>query len=106
MIAYFVFNMILVVLLLRVLVFCEFSICYQNTSFWRGSTKTWFCSISFIKVCEISLSGAGAASNPGAASQFVRAEMLPSGYLVWPCEGGGSVIHIVDHVNLEVINHP
>ncbi|WJX58037.1 hypothetical protein P8452_43535 [Trifolium repens] len=30
-------------------------------------------------VCERSLSGARAASNPGAASQFVRAEMLSSG---------------------------
>ena len=33
---------------------------------------------------------------------FVRAEMLPSGYLIRPCEGGGSIIHIVDHMNLEV----
>jgi hypothetical protein len=33
---------------------------------------------------------------------FVRAEMLPSGYLVRPCEGGGSIIHIVDHMDLEV----
>ena len=33
---------------------------------------------------------------------FVRAEMLPSGYLIRPCEGGGSVIHIVDHMDLEV----
>lgn len=28
--------------------------------------------------------------------------MLPSGYLVRPCDGGGSIIHIVDHLNLEV----
>lgn len=34
---------------------------------------------------------------------FVRAEMLPSGYLIRPCEGGGSIIHIVDHVDLEVL---
>ena len=33
---------------------------------------------------------------------FVPAEMLPSGYLIRPCEGGGSIIHIVDHINLEV----
>ncbi|PWA59614.1 homeodomain-like, Helicase/SANT-associated domain, Myb-like domain protein [Artemisia annua] len=32
---------------------------------------------------------------------FVRGEMLPSGYLIRPCEGGGSIIHIVDHMNLE-----
>jgi hypothetical protein len=33
---------------------------------------------------------------------FVRAEMLPSGYLIRPCEGGGSIIHVVDHMDLEV----
>lgn len=33
---------------------------------------------------------------------FVRAEMLPSGYLIRPCEGGGSIIHVVDHLDLEV----
>jgi homeobox-leucine zipper protein len=32
---------------------------------------------------------------------FVRAEMLPSGYLIRPCDGGGCIIHIVDHVDLE-----
>ncbi|OAY38016.1 homeobox-leucine zipper protein REVOLUTA isoform X1 [Manihot esculenta] len=52
-------------------------------------------------VCERSLSGSGAGPNAAAASQFVRAEMLPSGYLIRPCEGGGSIIHIVDHLNLE-----
>lgn len=31
--------------------------------------------------------------------------MLPSGYLIRPCEGGGSIIHIVDHMDLEVVNH-
>lgn len=36
-----------------------------------------------------------------ALQHFVRAEMLPSGYLVRPCEGGGSIIHIVDHMDLE-----
>lgn len=34
---------------------------------------------------------------------FVRGEMLPSGFLVRPSDGGGSVIHIVDHMDLEVI---
>jgi len=28
--------------------------------------------------------------------------MLPSGYLIRPCEGGGSIIHIVDHIDLDV----
>lgn len=59
-------------------------------------------SLSFCKVCERSLSGSGAGPNAASAAQFVRAEMLPSGYLIRPCEGGGSIIHIVDHLNLEV----
>ncbi|MBA0658374.1 hypothetical protein Goklo_010584 [Gossypium klotzschianum] len=52
-------------------------------------------------VCERSLSGSGAGPSTAAAAQFVRAEVLPSGYLIRPCEGGGSIIHIVDHLNLE-----
>ncbi|PSR95194.1 Homeobox-leucine zipper protein like [Actinidia chinensis var. chinensis] len=57
-------------------------------------------------VCERSLSGSGAGPNAAAASQFVRAEILPSGYLIRPCEGGGSIIHIVDHLNLEAWSVP
>ncbi|KAA8544052.1 hypothetical protein F0562_021771 [Nyssa sinensis] len=57
-------------------------------------------------VCERSLSGSGAGPSAAAASQFVRAEMLPSGYLIRPCEGGGSIIHIVDHLNLEAWTVP
>ncbi|TQD69970.1 hypothetical protein C1H46_044498 [Malus baccata] len=33
---------------------------------------------------------------------FVRAEMLSSGYLIRPCEGGGLILHIVDHMDLEL----
>ncbi|KAE8654594.1 Homeobox-leucine zipper protein HOX29 [Hibiscus syriacus] len=40
------------------------------------------------------------------AASFVRAEMLPSGYLIRPCEGGGSIIHIVDHMDLEAWRVP
>ncbi|KAK1588404.1 hypothetical protein Q3G72_022889 [Acer saccharum] len=57
-------------------------------------------------VCERSLSGSGAGPNPATAGQFVRAEMLPSGYLIRPCDGGGSIIHIVDHLNLEAWSVP
>uniref|UniRef100_A0A0D9Y4V3 Homeobox domain-containing protein n=1 Tax=Oryza glumipatula TaxID=40148 RepID=A0A0D9Y4V3_9ORYZ len=32
---------------------------------------------------------------------FIRGEMLPSGFLIRPSDGGGSVIHIVDHMDLE-----
>lgn len=60
-------------------------------------------SMRLLKVCERSLSGSGAGPNAASASQFVRAEMLSSGYLIRPCDGGGSIIHIVDHLNLEVI---
>ena len=48
-----------------------------------------------------SRSGTGGLIGPP-SSYFVRAEMLPSGYLIQPCEGGGSMIHIVDHVDLDV----
>jgi len=48
------------------------------------------------------LSGSGGGPNATAAHQFVRAEMLPSGFLIRPCDGGGSIVHIVDHVDLEV----
>jgi homeobox-leucine zipper protein len=54
------------------------------------------------KVCERSLSGSGGGPSAASAQQFVRAEMLPSGYLVRPCEGGGSIVHIVDHLEFEV----
>lgn len=32
--------------------------------------------------------------------------MLPSRYLIRPCEGGGSIIHLVDHMNLEASSSP
>ncbi|CAH9075223.1 unnamed protein product [Cuscuta europaea] len=57
-------------------------------------------------ICERSLSGTGAGPNATSASQFVRAEILPSGYLICPCDGGGSIIHIVDHLNLEAWSVP
>ncbi|KAI7982190.1 Homeobox-leucine zipper protein REVOLUTA [Camellia lanceoleosa] len=47
-------------------------------------------------VYERSMSGSGATPNAVATAQFVRAKMLPSGYFIWPCKGGGSVIHKVD----------
>jgi hypothetical protein len=49
MIAYFVFNMILVVLLLRVLVFCEFRICYYNTSFGGVQLKSGFAQFHLLR---------------------------------------------------------
>ncbi|XP_008794452.2 homeobox-leucine zipper protein HOX32 [Phoenix dactylifera] len=57
-------------------------------------------------ICERSLtpSTGGPAGPP--APNFVRAEMLPSGYLIRPCEGGGSMIHIVDHIDLDAWSVP
>ncbi|VFR03425.1 unnamed protein product [Cuscuta campestris] len=57
-------------------------------------------------ICERSLTGTGSGPHPASASQFVRAEILPSGYLIRPCEGGGSIIHIVDHLNLQAWSVP
>nr|XP_043632329.1 homeobox-leucine zipper protein REVOLUTA [Erigeron canadensis]XP_043632330.1 homeobox-leucine zipper protein REVOLUTA [Erigeron canadensis] len=59
-----------------------------------------------VVVCERSLSGSGGGPSAAAAAQFVRGEMLPSGYLIRPCDGGGSIIHIVDHLNLEAWSVP
>ncbi|XP_075505195.1 LOW QUALITY PROTEIN: homeobox-leucine zipper protein ATHB-15-like [Primulina tabacum] len=57
-------------------------------------------------VCERSLSDTQNGSGMPPVRNFVRAEMLPSGYLIRPCEGGGSIIHIVDHMNLEASSVP
>ncbi|KAL6894601.1 hypothetical protein ACP4OV_008699 [Aristida adscensionis] len=57
-------------------------------------------------ICERSLTqSTGGPSGPNTPT-FVRAEVLPSGYLIRPCEGGGSMIHIVDHVDLDAWSVP
>ncbi|CAH1429992.1 unnamed protein product [Lactuca virosa] len=57
-------------------------------------------------VCERSLNNTQNGPSMPPVPHFVRAEMLPSGYLIRPCDGGGSIIHIVDHVDLESGNVP
>ncbi|KAI4376292.1 hypothetical protein MLD38_014074 [Melastoma candidum] len=52
-------------------------------------------------ICERSLNNTQNGPSMPPVPQFVRAEALPSGYLIRPCEGGGSLIHIVDHLDLE-----
>ncbi|KAF4363254.1 hypothetical protein G4B88_016008, partial [Cannabis sativa] len=52
-------------------------------------------------VCERSLNNTQNGPSMPVVQNFVRAEMLPSGYLIRPCEGGGSIIHVVDHMDLE-----
>ncbi|XP_031130039.1 homeobox-leucine zipper protein ATHB-14-like isoform X1 [Ipomoea triloba] len=57
-------------------------------------------------ICERSLTSKTGGPSGAPATSFVRAEMLPSGYLIRPCEGGGSIIHIVDHVDLDAWSVP
>ncbi|KAK8500306.1 hypothetical protein V6N13_008822 [Hibiscus sabdariffa] len=57
-------------------------------------------------ICERSLTSSTGGPTGPPTSSFVRAEMLPSGILIRPCEGGGSIIHIVDHVDLDVWSVP
>ncbi|KAL6134509.1 hypothetical protein ACLB2K_066740 [Fragaria x ananassa] len=57
-------------------------------------------------VCVRSLKNTQNGPSMPPVQHFVRAEMLPSGYLVRPCEGGGSIIHIVDHIDLEPCGVP
>ncbi|CAN4086861.1 unnamed protein product [Withania somnifera] len=57
-------------------------------------------------VCERSLGNTQNGPSMPPVQNFVRAEILPSGYLIRPCDGGGSIIHIVDHMNLEAWSVP
>jgi len=54
------------------------------------------------QICERSLTSSTGGPTGPPTTTFIRAEMLPSGYLIRPCEGGGSIIHIVDHIDLDV----
>ncbi|KAF5188021.1 Homeobox-leucine zipper protein hox32, partial [Thalictrum thalictroides] len=57
-------------------------------------------------ICERSLNTTTGGPVGPAAPSFVRAEMLPSGYLIRPCDGSSSIINIVDHVDLDAGNVP
>ncbi|KAK8969720.1 Homeobox-leucine zipper protein HOX32 [Platanthera guangdongensis] len=57
-------------------------------------------------ICERSLTSSTGGPTGPSAPNFVRAEMLPSGYLIRPCDGGGSMIHIVDHIDLDAMSVP
>ncbi|KAL8512611.1 hypothetical protein ACS0TY_018919 [Phlomoides rotata] len=57
-------------------------------------------------ICERSLTASTGGPTGPPSSSFVRAEMLPSGYLIRPCEGGGSTIHIVDHIDFDASSVP
>lgn len=58
--------------------------------------------IILLQICERSLNNTQNGPSMPPSPHFVRAEILPSGYLIRPCEGGGSILHIVDHFDLEV----
>eukprot|EP00252_Welwitschia_mirabilis_P026263 TRINITY_DN8537_c0_g1_i4.p1 TRINITY_DN8537_c0_g1~~TRINITY_DN8537_c0_g1_i4.p1 ORF type:complete len:844 (-),score=128.89 TRINITY_DN8537_c0_g1_i4:270-2801(-) len=68
--------------------------------FWTVRYTTVLDDASLV-VCERSLTSTLAGQVLPAVPNFVRAEMLPSGYIIQPCEGGGSIIRIVDHFDLE-----
>ncbi|XP_078170134.1 homeobox-leucine zipper protein HOX32-like [Carex rostrata] len=51
-------------------------------------------------ICERSLTPSTGGPTCPPAQNFLRAEMLPSGYLIQPCDGD-SVIRIVDHIDLD-----
>eukprot|EP00249_Psilotum_nudum_P011572 c23246_g2_i4 orf=218-2680(-) len=57
-------------------------------------------------ICEKSLTAAQGEYTIPCAVGFVRAEMLPSGYVIRPCENGGSTVLIVYHVNFEARGIP
>uniref|UniRef100_A0A803ND20 Uncharacterized protein n=1 Tax=Chenopodium quinoa TaxID=63459 RepID=A0A803ND20_CHEQI len=54
-----------------------------------------------VVICERSLNNTQNGPSMPSVQHFVRAEIMPSGYLIRPCEGGGSIIHVVDHMDLE-----
>ncbi|KAL6542691.1 Homeobox-leucine zipper protein ATHB-14 [Orobanche hederae] len=57
-------------------------------------------------ICERSLTSSTGGPTGPPATCFVRAQMLPSGCLIRPCDGGGSIIHIVDHIDLDPSSVP
>ncbi|KAK6154831.1 hypothetical protein DH2020_009079 [Rehmannia glutinosa] len=57
-------------------------------------------------ICERSLTSSTGGPPGPPSTCFVRAEMLPSGCLIRPCDGGGSIIHIVDHFDLDALSVP
>ncbi|KAL8507365.1 hypothetical protein ACS0TY_018060 [Phlomoides rotata] len=57
-------------------------------------------------ICERSLTSSTGGPTGPPTTCLVRAEMLPSGCLICPCEGGSSIIHIVDHFDLNACSVP
>ncbi|KAK9132686.1 hypothetical protein Scep_012214 [Stephania cephalantha] len=60
----------------------------------------------YMQICERSLTASTGGPEGPTASNYVRAEMLSSGCLIRPCEGGSSIVHIVDHIDLDASSVP
>jgi len=82
--------------IIKVLTVTLFPQTYYFSTLFHDITVDCFC-----QICERSLSRAQGGPMIPPVQSFVRAEILPSGYLIRPCEGGGCIIHIVDHMDLE-----
>jgi hypothetical protein len=75
---------------------------------WAWSCWRWCefedCLRRCVQICERSLTGGQSGPTMPPVQSFVRGEMFPSGYLIRPCEGGGCIIHVVDHYDNEVMS--
>ncbi|KAH7287968.1 hypothetical protein KP509_31G005400 [Ceratopteris richardii] len=68
---------------------------------WDFRTLRYTCLLENgnLVVCEGSLAAGQGAHEIAPLPGFVRAEMLPSGFLIRPCEQGGSIVMVVDDIN-------
>ncbi|KAG6497968.1 hypothetical protein ZIOFF_045874 [Zingiber officinale] len=57
-------------------------------------------------VCQRSVNSMQGAPSMPPMEHFVRAEMLPSGYLIRPCDDGDSMIYIIDHFDFQSSSMP
>ncbi|XP_042409143.1 homeobox-leucine zipper protein ATHB-15-like isoform X2 [Zingiber officinale] len=57
-------------------------------------------------VCQRSVNSMQGGPSMPPMEHFVRAEMLPSGYLIRPCDDGGSMIYIIDHFDFQSSSMP
>ncbi|KAJ7516863.1 hypothetical protein O6H91_21G002100 [Diphasiastrum complanatum] len=62
---------------------------------------TTFLEDGNLVVCERSLKDTKYLPTMPSMEYFMRAEMLSSGYLIRPCEGGNCVVYLVDHMDLK-----
>lgn len=77
---------------------------YQPIDYYfvHPSNSIYIGVMPFFQTCERSLTPSTCGPAGPSAPSFVRGQVLPSGFLIRPCDGGGSMIHIVDHIDLDV----